>query len=140
MRTIKITVLAALTSGLLLSSCKYEEGPAISVLTKKQRVENTWVIDKALDNGEDVTSDFDEYTLITDKDGDAKLNASYTFGNFTYDAETNGIWSFEDSKESINFDYEDDDADKTYQILKLKSNEMWLREKGDDLELRLKSK
>ena len=118
--------------------CKYEEGPKITLLTKKARMENTWNIEKAMDGGEDVTSEYDNYTLELEKDGDAKLTAEYTAGPFAYTGNTDGTWEFENSKENVKFDYEDDDADQSYQILKLTSDELWLREIGGDLELHLK--
>jgi hypothetical protein len=34
-------------------------------------------------------------------------------------------------------DFSDDQADGTYQILRLTSTELWLRKVGEDLELRL---
>jgi hypothetical protein len=34
-------------------------------------------------------------------------------------------------------DFENDDADRTYQILRLKEDEMWLREIGGEDELHL---
>lgn len=134
---ISITIAALFFS----TSCKkYEEGPAINLTPKKQRVENTWEVYKAYDKDEDVTEDFEQYELKTTKDGDAKLNAAYTFGSITFEYETNGTWEFKDNKENLNFDYEDDEADRDYQILKLTEDEMHLRELGKDLELRLKTK
>ena len=38
---------------LLLAGCKYEDGPAISLRSKKARAANTWQIDKAFENGVD---------------------------------------------------------------------------------------
>jgi len=134
---ISLTVAALLFS----TSCtKYEEGPILSLKTKKSRVANTWVVDKAYENDEDVTDNFDQYELYTTSDGDATLNASYSIGDFTFEFESDGTWDFQDKKENIYFDYEDDAADEKYQILKLTENELYLRESGGDLELQLKSK
>jgi len=47
---------------------------------------------------------------------------------------------FSNQKENIVLDMENDGADETYQILKLKENELWLRELGGEIELQLKSK
>lgn len=122
-------------------SCKkYEEGPAISFKSKKERVANTWIIQQALRDGEDVTSDYDEFTLRTTKDGDAELAALYSFGAFSYEYETSGTWGFESNAELISFDYQDNDADVKYQILRLEEDAMWLREQGGEDELHLVTK
>lgn len=123
-----------------ISCKKYEEGPALSLRSKKERVANTWEIEKAYDDGEDVTDSYDQFELQLLNNGEATLAAIYTYGDFTFEAETNGDWSFENNKEELRLDFEDDDADRTYQILRLKEDELWLREKGDDVELRLKTK
>jgi len=141
MKTIKVALLTFLGAGLLLGSCsKYQDNEGVNLASKKARVENTWVVDKAFDEGQDVSGDFDQYELFLSKDGDARLDAKYEFGAFTYENKTDGTWNFEDSKETLALDFEDDDADQKYQILRLESDALWLRQKGDDLELRLKSK
>lgn len=122
-----------------LTACnKYEDGPKLSLRSKKERVANTWVIEKAIRNGNDVTDEYEIYTLTTSKDGDAKLNATIVFGGFTYTTNTNGTWEFSSNKEKLIFDYENDDADNTYQILRLKEDELWIRELGGEDELHLK--
>lgn len=126
-------------SGLIvLGSCKkYEDGPVVSLRSKKERVANNWKVEKAYDDGEDVTDDFDQYDIDLTKDGDATVVAEYTFGEASFEYETDGTWSFQNNKEEIELDMENDDADKVYQILKLKEKELWVREKGEDLELHL---
>lgn len=130
-----------LSTLIVLPSCsKYDEGPGVSLRSKKERVANTWEIEKAMRNGEDVTSDYDEYTLRTTKDGDAELAALYSSGSFSFEYETQGTWMFTDDKESLMLDFENDDADRNYQILRLAEDEMWLREIGGEDELHLKTK
>ena len=132
----RIAIILALT--IVGTSCKkYEEGPFISFRSKKERVANTWKIDKAYENGQETTGSYDQYRLYMSKDGDASLTSIYSTSNFTAEFETDGTWMFVNNKENIQFDYQDDDADETYQILKLKENELWLREKGGEVELRL---
>lgn len=138
MKTKALIVCFLFASFSLVSCSKYEEGPAISLRSKKERVANTWKIDKAYRNGEDVTEDYDQYTLKLTKDGDASLAALFASGNLSFEYETDGTWKFENSKEVLNLDFEDDDADAKYQILKLKEDELWLREQGGEDELHLK--
>jgi hypothetical protein len=139
----KITTILtfALSTVFALSSCnKYEDGPSISLKSKKARVSNEWAIESASRDGEDVTSSYDEFTLQMMDDGDANLAAIYNFGNFSYEYETQGTWMFTDDKNNLKLDFEDDDADQEYQILKLQTNELWIRELGGEDELHLMSK
>lgn len=137
---IKKVSLLTLTVVLVSSCSKYEEGPEINLTPKKDRVANTWVIEKATDQDEDVTADFENYELYLTSDGDAELDAKYDAFGQTFENETNGTWTFLNDDKDIEFDYEDDSQDAMYQILKLTKKEMWLREVGKDLELHLKSK
>lgn len=135
-----LTILLSASVLMATTSCKkYEDGPGISFLSKKSRVANTWEIEKATNNGNDVTSEYDQYELKLTKNGDAELDAKYEFGNFTGEFETDGTWKFADDKETLILDFQDDDADKSYQILRLTKDEMWLRETGEEVELELKS-
>jgi len=135
MRFLLISALALM----IFTSCeKYEEGPTISLVPRSERVENTWVVDRAYEDGEDVTSSYDQYELTLTQDGAATLEADYTFFGTEIETSTDGTWEFTNDEENISFDYEDDIADGTYQILKLTQDEFWLRKTGDDLELQLR--
>jgi hypothetical protein len=141
MKTGKLVLGLSLITAITFASCKkYEEGPVISLRSKKERVANTWQIEVAYNDGEDVTEEYDEYTVKFTKDGDAELAALYSWGGFSYEYETNGTWSFMNNSEELEVDYEDDDADEVYQILKLEEDELWLRVKGEEDELHLMPK
>ena len=43
----------------------------------------------------------------------------------------------ENNKEDLRLDFENDNADQIYQILRLKEKELWIKEKGGDDELHL---
>jgi len=129
-----------LTSGMMSCEKKYEDGPAIALQSKKERVVNTWEIEKAISDGEEVTDNYDQYTLAMTKSGDAELEAEYTFVDFSYEYSTNGTWEFSNNKENLVLDFEDDDADAEYQILRLTKDELWLRERGGEDELHLMTK
>lgn len=125
--------------GLALTSCsKYEYGPEFTLLTKKQRVTNSWEVDRAYENGDDVTSSYEAYDLVLSKDQSATLTATYGGSDAQVIFATNGTWEFLDQGGQLYLDMENDDADQTYFILRLTDDELWLREKGDDLELHLK--
>jgi hypothetical protein len=142
MKRIKITVaLIAATIMISATSCsKYEDGPGVSLVPRDERVANTWEFDKVYEDGEEVTENYDQYELYTSSDGDAQLDAEYNFGGVTVETSTNGTWEFQNDEENISFDYEDDDQDNTYQILRLTQDELWLRELGGETEIHLKEK
>ncbi|MDC1403953.1 hypothetical protein N8328_06075, partial [Crocinitomicaceae bacterium] len=77
------------------------------------------------------------YTLTTTADGDAKLVATYVTSFGAFSAITDGTWIFESKKELINFDYENDDFDQVYKIMRLKDDELWMRAIGGEDELHL---
>lgn len=136
----KIMLSLIIVSTFLMSCRKYEDGPDISLVPRKQRVANTWVIVKAVDDDRDVTNDYDHYELYLTKDGFAELDAKYNVFGESYSTETAGTWMFKNEQENILFDYEDDAQDGEYQILRLTMHEMWLRKTGDDLALYLQTK
>ncbi|MEX1132953.1 MAG: DUF5004 domain-containing protein [Flavobacteriales bacterium] len=138
MRNTTITLLLAFTGTIALSSCsKYEDGPAISLRSKTERLSNNWQVEKAYDNGSDVTSSFDQYRLEMLSGGSAALAALYSIGDLNFEFETTGTWELVNSNEDLRLDLENDAADRTYEILRLKEDELWVREKGGSLELHL---
>lgn len=116
---------------------KYDDGPWFSLRMRSERVANNWRIEKAIDNGNDVTGSFDKYDLDLTKDGGASLTAHYSFLGIEYDYTTKGTWHFASKDEKIVIDYENDLADATYFILKLKETELWVRQENTNLELHL---
>ena len=136
MKTFK-TLAFALIAAISFSSCqKYPDGPAISFITKLERVSNDWEVKEARRGGENVTDDYDEYSLYINKDYSARLEATYSFNDATFIYQTDGTWEFNNDKEELYFDFEDDDADGFYYILKLERDELWIEDKDDGTELR----
>jgi len=135
-KNILISAIAVLFLSLVGCS-KYEEGPALSLRTKTARVTNNWKVAQALENGSDVTPDYNKFELTMTKTGSASLSAEFTFFGTKYKYTTNGKWVFVSNKEKLSFDYDNDEADAVYTILKLKENEMWMKQDGSSLELHL---
>jgi hypothetical protein len=131
-----LLVLSVILSSLFISSCnKYEEGPAISLRTKTERVHNNWKIAQALKDGQDVTQSYYKYELDLSKDGGATLSTNYDFAGLNYQFVTSGEWVFVSNKEKLSFDFDKNSEDGVYTILKLKEDEMWLRQDANNLEL-----
>ena len=63
-------ILSFFLIGFLFTSCyKYEEGPRISLLSRKARLCNEWRVSTYLDNGTDKTNAEETITLTIEKDG-----------------------------------------------------------------------
>lgn len=101
---------------------KYDEGPALSLKSKKSRVANKWKIEKAtdLEDGTDITADYAGEIWEFTKDGDYKEN-----GNLK------GTWVFSSDKEELIITKTGDNP-KTFKILKLKEKEMWLEKLAEE--------
>lgn len=118
---------------------KYEDGPGLSFRTKKDRVTNAWQVSSALRNGIDKTSDFNAlfagYLLDIRKDDMYSLSYSpLSMGQVN----ESGRWEFISDKMEIRFINSDGES-QTYQILRLKTKEFWIRfqEDGTDWEVHL---
>ncbi|MFN4914435.1 MAG: hypothetical protein ACK5FT_03885 [Sphingomonadales bacterium] len=140
MKKVYLILFLLLSVGLAsLHSCgKYEEGPGFSLRSKKSRVVNTWVIDKYLINGNDVTAIFlaayGEHALLF------KSDDSYEFN--TVPGRKTGTWSFDSNKESLEFQESGTATKYDQKIMRLTANEMWLWEDDgtDKIEVHYKTK
>jgi hypothetical protein len=134
----KFIIFTLFASLVFLGSCnKYSEGPMLSLRSKKERIANRWVIQKAFREGNDVTNEYSIYTLDLSKEGNADLIATYLIFGAQYQFNTDGKWEFQGEKVFLDLDFNDDDADNRYKILKLKEDELWLQEVGGGDELHL---
>ena len=138
-KNLSIPILALTLS---ITGCKkYDEGPNISLRSKTERISNAWKVAKAIANdGNDVTDSYDKYDLEMLKNGDAKLAVKYIITDMAYKFETEGSWSFRDKKKELVLDMENLNGDRTYKILKLKEDELWLRDDDSRVELHLEPK
>lgn len=127
MKTIKLSgILLAFTLMLGTSCKKYEEGPFISLRSKKERLSNEWKIDKMYDeNGNELEISELERALkiIYEKSG----GFSIKLGDDDF---ITGTWEFGDKKKTIISTHENpftSEMEKdTVQIIKLKEKELWL--------------
>jgi Lipocalin-like domain len=122
-------------------SCKYEEGPKISLRTKKHRAVNTWYLEKAFENGVDKTTEYKaayvDYKIEIKNDD--KYTLSYRAFNLI-DYSESGTWSFSNDKININFNPAGSAGPSAWKILRLKEHETWVMQQinGKDVELRMK--
>lgn len=112
-----------------MAACgKYEEGPGFSLRSKKARVANEWKVDYAydLEDQQETTLDFTGETWEFTKDGEF-------FGKENSELDDAGTWEFISDKEEIIISFPT--KVERYTILRLKENEMWLKDHEEELHL-----
>lgn len=105
---------------LIFSSCKkYEEGPGISLRTKKARVVGEWKMEKLFIDDEDTPLTPDEKNIkwIFKKDGNYEYQAA-TYNEI-------GTWSFDIKRELIFLTDTEFGYSTSCKIRRLTNNEMW---------------
>ncbi len=140
MKTLKLTTL--LLSLILVfgsTSCKYEDGPGVSLRSKKARVAGDWTIEKTIDEDGDVDTEWEGYEINFDKDGTGKTSYTYTFAGVTTTSEITFTWEFSDSKKNLKITDEDGDVTESL-ILRLANDEMWIKDTDDDYQTNFKAK
>lgn len=123
--TIKTAFLTAIILAVILPSCqKYEDGPFISLASAKSRAVNTWKIDRAFSNDSDVTAYFN--TLWPNFTIELKSDDSYTT-TWSASVSESGTWTFDNPKENIILTSSGLGITSTWNILKLKQDELWVK-------------
>jgi hypothetical protein len=121
----------AIISLLAVSSCgKYEEGPGVSLLTKKARLTGVWDVKEYVSGSTTVTDNSDD-TFEIIKDGTYK----YTSGSTS----TEGTWEFTGDKEKLKTTYSYTVFGTTYTeanevtIIRLTNTELWTKDADGDI-------
>lgn len=110
---------------LLLISCNtYEDGPGVSLRSKKARAINVWVLSRAFEDGFDKTDQykttFVNYKLELKADDNYVL--SYRYQN-AINYEEKGKWKFSNDKLNIVFTPVNSSQENAWKILRLKNHE-----------------
>ncbi len=141
MKITKIFLLVSLAVLLSFQGCKYEEGPMLSLSSKKNRAVNKWVIDKVYEKGVDNTEEYKRFFVnySIELKSDKNYVLKYRPFNFS-DYEEKGTWDFSGDKKQIIFKPTDQSSGSIWNILRLKSNEAWVTQlvDGEELELHMK--
>jgi hypothetical protein len=124
-KAIKTTgyVAAAAVMTFNLQSCgKYEDGPGLSLRTKKARVVGDWDVVQIgaqlfPQGGYSLEFEFE-------KDGDLKYTYNYSYYGQTYSYTYAGTWDFSSDKEDL--DMTIDGQVQSFEIQRLTNKEMWL--------------
>ena len=146
MKKLNVILLTVVASVLMLTSCSpYEEGPAISLRSRTERLCNEWKLTRLYINGTEQTlSAFDQQTTLEFKDN-GTVNYSYAVMDSTAIVITgSGTWEFNDDQTEvitkITYVLGGTETD-TFKILRLKEEELWFEnnEDGDVVETHYES-
>jgi hypothetical protein len=102
MKIIKNPGIVAIATAVVIfnfTSCKYEDGPNISLRSKKARLTGEWEVKYI--GGTGMSSNDMEITLEFDKDGDLEFNQTYSYYGSSYTNSQKGEWEWEDGKKSL---------------------------------------
>jgi len=118
-----IILILVASAALTISSCgKYDEGPGISLSSKTGRVANTWKLDKAFENGIDLTleykMDYPLFEVTFTKDGSYEILINGDRGV--------GSWVFDKNKEKIILTESVSSYVEAWNILRLAKDELWI--------------
>jgi len=122
---LKLSVPAIAALALIVAGCgKYEEGPGMSLRTKKGRMVNQWKLEETVDSAGYVNTYSGTYTMELSKDGAVAYNGGTS---------PNTTWDFSSNKEQlvITFVTIVGNVVFSYDILKLKNKELWLKDPTD---------
>ena len=119
------------------SCSKYDDGPWISLRGKENRLVNPWKYSLVLRNGDNVM------------DGKVPGSINYTESSIGFNEEgrfteinsidaiasqKDGNWAFDEDKTILQLTFDDGSEDRNLTILKLKHEELWLKEvSGENL-------
>lgn len=121
----------AIVSLLAVSSCgKYEEGPGVSLLTKKARLTGVWDV-KEYVSGNTTTTDNSDDTFEFVKDGSFIIKSGST--------STEGTWEFTSDKEKLKTSFSYTIGSTTFTsvdestIIRLTNTELWTKDSDGDI-------
>ena len=129
MKIIKNPSIVAIATAVVIfnfTSCKYEDGPNISLRSKKARLTGEWEV-KFID-GAGMSNDM--VTLEFDKDGDLEFNQTYSYYGSSYTYSQKGEWEWEDGKQSLEITL--DGNKQEWEITRLTNKEFEFEDEGNN--------
>jgi len=129
MRLVTLSLIAL--SFMTFSSCsKYSDGPSFSLISKKARLCNDWVLESYFKNEKDVTDSKQTIKLVIDTDGTYSISILTNAAGQLQGEYEHGTWMFEDNKGQLYFyNNVDEDPIHIYTIKELRSKRLKIEEK-----------
>lgn len=124
MKKINFLLLSILIASFLMVSCnKYEEGPAISLLSKTTRICGTWKVTKRQLNGTDVALSAEELSASVEY----KNNQTFTVTSSTWGTYS-GVWKFSSDKTKLIIQVNGQTNETESTIVRLTNSELILEQ------------
>lgn len=125
MKKLLFIFVAIATTAIVFSSCsKYEEGPKISLLTKKARLTGDWTLKSVSENGTEISVPSGvTYKMTIKKDGSGFTTINSISFSFK--------WEFANKKQDLRVKTDGDDVWVESEIIKLKNKELWIKDTED---------
>jgi len=118
-------ICALLFISVLLISCgKYEEGPGISLLTKKNRITNVWSLASKMTNGQ--TTNLSDWTWKLEIKDDETYTLQVTYLGIPFLNES-GIWKFSTDKSQLLTTASGSSNTDSWEIIRLTKDELKLK-------------
>ena len=123
-----LTVLGA--ASLTTVGCnKYEDGPKLSLRTKKARIVGEWNVESI---GSEVLGSTYSINLNFEKSGSLTVTSSYSYNGYSQSYSYAGSWEFSSDKEEIELII--DGNIEIFEIKRLTNKEVWLDEDESSLD------
>jgi hypothetical protein len=127
----KLSILFAAFAVVFLASCgKYEDGPGLSLRSKKARLAGTWVVEEAIQGTTDITGTITNggsVEVTFEKDGVFTYEYDYVVFGVPASGSITGTWDFSDDKSELVITNGSGNSDSA-KILRLTNSELWLEE------------
>lgn len=142
MKKVLLGTAAVAVMAMGLTSCsKYEDGPSVTLLTKKSRMANNWTLSSMTENGTAV--DLSNTTMEVDMTKEGTYTQRYTISydvlgqTVTVGDTTTGAWAFSDDKTQLLMTEEGETEADTMVITMLKKDQLDLRSTDGEDEMTL---
>ena len=127
-RKASITAVATAVVIFNLTSCKYEDGPNLSLRTKTSRLTGEWEV-KFID-GEGFGGSDSELIIEFEKGGNLNYSGKYSYYGYSNEFNYKGEWEWIDGKEKIEVIV---DRDKTeWEVTRLTNEELEFKDEDRD--------
>ena len=124
-KTLKIAALLFTSLVIFGSSCKkYEDGPSLSLRTKKARLANTWELTEATDGNVDISAFMTGLEMTIEKDGNYSKGGTIANGTTINEI---GTWEFSEDKTTLILSPNGSLFPVKWIITRLKNDELWLK-------------